>query len=527
MRIGIFVGYGPQVVLGKEGLGRYLGYLIEGMLKQNQDMVLACPEWLLPSLHSLMGEFGIQESKVKCVTERTPPVWKLYKHFCIRERKEQHFFSNAIQFFEIALSKFFRQIVEDTTNITFILHCILGALALMIALIPGILVILIYYLSRGILKLTRGRGRLSNWLKGFIQSIDIGISHSANNLWTDGFNIMLSNVCEQLVRKINAEGNVDCWYIPSLFWPEAAGIKGYKIFCAPDLVSREYAVSFRSVHGTELASAKCSQTLQSGNQFITYCDYLRRSLLIDQFAKPYKNVVSIPHANNDLSHYIHLNDKAIQQACNSNKNFTEAYCRQICDLGDIHYIFYASQIRPYKNVLNLLKAYERLLRTQKINCKLVLTGNITIGKENDFIKSHKLENEVLSCYNVSAKKLAALYYCADLVVNPTLYEGGFPFTFGEGMSVGTPSIMSRIPQVQDVLKPANLEDVMFDPYNWRDIANKIEYWLPRAHKLYQKELPLYQQLAKRTPDVVANEYIKAFEYFMELETNECEKENAC
>ena len=85
------------------------------------------------------------------------------------------------------------------------------------------------------------------------------------------------------------------------------------------------------------------------------------------------------------------------------------------------------------------------------------------------------------------------------------------------MSVGTPSIMSRIPQTQEVLEPAGLDEIMFDPYDWQDIANKIEYWLPRKDELYQKELPLYQKLAKRTPEVVASEYVEAFEKFMNMD----------
>ena len=31
MKVGLFLGYGPDVVLGKEGLGRYLGNLIRNL----------------------------------------------------------------------------------------------------------------------------------------------------------------------------------------------------------------------------------------------------------------------------------------------------------------------------------------------------------------------------------------------------------------------------------------------------------------------------------------------------------------
>ena len=64
---------------------------------------------------------------------------------------------------------------------------------------------------------------------------------------------------------------------------------------------------------------------------------------------------------------------------------------------------------------------------------------------------------------------------------------------------------------------------MFDPYNWRDMADKIEYWLPKTEELYQKELPLYKELEKRTPDVVAAEYVEAFKRFITLDQTANEK----
>ena len=166
----------------------------------------------------------------------------------------------------------------------------------------------------------------------------------------------------------------------------------------------------------------------------------------------------------------------------------------------------------------MIKAYEYLLREKFISHKLFLTCSLEKGAEiGRYINEHRLQNDVVCFYNVPAQTLAALYACADLVVNPTLYEGGFPFTFGEGMSVGTPSLMSRIPQTQDVLEPAGLEEIMFDAHDWRDMADKMAYWLPRLDELYEKELPLYRELAKRTPDVVAADYLRAFEDFMRLD----------
>ena len=44
---------------------------------------------------------------------------------------------------------------------------------------------------------------------------------------------------------------------------------------------------------------------------------------------------------------------------------TVDYLREF-DFSDVRYIFYASQNRPHKNILNLIKAYEYILRKKYI-----------------------------------------------------------------------------------------------------------------------------------------------------------------
>ena len=262
-------------------------------------------------------------------------------------------------------------------------------------------------------------------------------------------------------------------------------------------------------------------TLQHGTRFITYGNFIRTELLLKGYRKKPEYVVAIKHANNDLMPYIQI-DASINIQNHTDKNYTEAYAKSFLgEYAEVRYIFYSSQSRPNKNILNMVKAFEYLLRKRFQPIKLFLTASLEMYKPvGEYIKEHHLERDVISFYNVPAKKLAALYYCAELVVNPTLYEGGFPFTFGEGMSVGTPSVMSDIPQTRDVLEPAGLEDIMFDPYDWKDMADKIEYALAHKEELYEKELPLYQELAKRTPKVEAQEYVEAFRYFIEQEAAE-------
>lgn len=417
--------------------------------------------------------------------------------------------------------------------VEFVLLILLGIFAGLIGIVVAAVGAVIIVLA-GLLGKVTALGTQSSSvskIKGFLMQAgtvgQTGRAYNAGDEVLNAFNIMVGNTLARLVEELNQQKQPDIWYIPALFWPETVNLRGAKVFNAPDLVPRNYAAAFRNIPSMVGQMDRCVETLMLGDFFITYGETVRQSLCIEQFAKREDHVIAIPHANNDMRPYVQLDDALLRRYGNTDKDFTRAYAEYLTGLNRMQYIFYASQLRPHKNMLILLQAYEYLLRRQKIHCRLVLTCSLQKMPEIErYVREHNLQNEVLCMYNVSAKRLAALYYCASLVVNPTLYEGGFPFTFGEGMSVGTPSLMSRIPQVTEYFSPAGLDDCLFDPYDWMDLAKKIEYWLPRTEELYQRELPLYEHLAQRTTDVVAREYVKAFEYFIALDAKKAEKAGA-
>jgi glycosyltransferase involved in cell wall biosynthesis len=177
------------------------------------------------------------------------------------------------------------------------------------------------------------------------------------------------------------------------------------------------------------------------------------------------------------------------------------------------YIVYASQIRPSKNVLNLLRAYQHLLKKRFLGHKLVLTGDPQVLPEvDDFIKANQLARDVVFLRRLSTLELAACYRLADLAVNPSLGEGGCPFTFTEALSVDTPVVMARIPVTTETLDDPALADMMFfDPYEWRDMADRIEWAILNRTKLLALQKAAYDVHAKRTWDDVVTEYVQILE----------------
>jgi glycosyltransferase involved in cell wall biosynthesis len=151
-----------------------------------------------------------------------------------------------------------------------------------------------------------------------------------------------------------------------------------------------------------------------------------------------------------------------------------------------------------------------LLKRRYAGHKLVLTGNPnTLPEIARFITEHNLENDVLCLHGLSAQELAACYRLADLAVNPSLSEGGCPFTFTEALSVGTPVVMARITVTEEVITDPELQQQMlFDPYDWKEMADKIEWGLNNRFALLAKQKLLYNQLSQRTWRHVVDEYVE-------------------
>lgn len=535
MKIGIFLGYAPNVVLKKEGLGRYVANLISGFIESGNTIIIACPKWSIPHINDLLDDFCIDKKLIRFViSNKVSSMWKLYDKF---SKRNEHY--NKKGWFSCILRTILESIVMgfiSISNIFLLISAIIIFFLIGIVALPLIALGLIFYgilrIGRKVLRKTKVKFLNDYYLK----SIGKNFKSSGYNFYLYVINFMQGNATEDLTRKINAMSDkADIWYSPSFFWKEFNKIEGVKVINAPDLVTAEFSELFSYDKYTVLMLDNIKETINSGSYFITYCDFIKDSLLIKKFNKNSNNIISIPHGINSMNEFIRIETNETNKL-NAGNSFTEAFARnklQTLPLNkfclpymgtfvfeNTKYLFYASQLRPHKNMLNLIKAYENLLRKRFYNLKLVLTCNLEVSTDiKEYILEKRLQKDILTFQNVSNQQLAALYYCAELVVNPTLYEGGFPFTFGEGMSVDTPSVMSRIPQVEEVVRGYELEECMFDPFEVKEIEDTIIYGLENKKEIIEKQRKLFNDLNKRTWKVVANEYIDAFQTFILNENN--------
>ncbi len=547
MKIGIYLGYAPakNMSMKQEGLGRYLAYIMKGLVESNNEVVVACPKWLVPAIEELCDEHDINENAFRIMTSHNDSaVFRIYWHFHNLEPSKKKMRKKKKQMLIHIVDSITDYILNISSAVLFVFLLLLVLLAGLVIL-PFLLVLsILYVIFKGIGKILHIK-EVCNVLRpksifNFLLNHRSILKHIYIKYFVNReFLIQVrEKAANDIIRQITKmKDKADVWYCPMAFWPEFNKIPGKRVVCAPDIVTSNFAVNFStSVYGdVSIQTEEVRRTLLNGEYFITYCEFIKKDLLINQLNKKAENVIAIPHAINDMSSAICIDKGYESRICGADtetilaRKILATIKKNVLDesaymskngrgfsFDDVEYIFYASQVRGNKNFLTLIKAYEYLLRKKKIKIKLFLTGNIKNDSQiYNYVQQNQLQHDVVSFTRVSNQQLGALYKCAKLIVNPTLYEGGFNFTFGEGMSVGTPSIMGNIPQVQEVIDGYGLEKYFYDPYDYLDMAQKIEYGLNHLQEIYQFELKLYRDLSKRTWSDVGREYVQAFKYFIE------------
>jgi glycosyltransferase involved in cell wall biosynthesis len=118
-------------------------------------------------------------------------------------------------------------------------------------------------------------------------------------------------------------------------------------------------------------------------------------------------------------------------------------------------------------------------------------------------------NDVLCLHRLAPRELAACYRLARLAVNPSLAEGGMPFTFAEAVSVGTPVVMADLAVTREVLvQPELRARTLFDPYDATAMADCIEAALADRAGLFSLQRRFFDDsLAPRTWDTVVSEHV--------------------
>ena len=520
---GIFLGYDKNIPLKNEGLGRLLAFLVSGWVRlPDRRLTIACPYWLVEDLKALLADHGVSSDRYELL--RTPEPW--YRQVQLRLKTAEramrpgvHRIRSWIRGESLPEAKDFLRLFDAKPWYWGLLAGLkLVAIAAIVVwiLIRFWLVFVFFAAAFAIYRLWRELTK-----KRRIQSQQLSPKRQMRKQRRR--RKRYAKEMQRLVGQVNEQQVVRNWLIPTPFWPEAHGISHRKSIVCPDLVLQEFPLRFADASSEPIYS-RILHTLQEAQQLICYSQTVKSHQLVHGVGLASEQIEVIGHGRVELSDYLKLGKTipdqaerkqiALEHLRSYQRSFLSSnpyWNRFVWDRSN--FVFYSSQARGQKNILSLLRAIEILRHKSEDPIRLVLTCERTAGSQIDlFVSEHRLDAWVLFAPGVSNQVLASLYCLASLAVNPTLFEGGFPFTFTEAYSVGTPSLLSDIAMVRERLADRETETgrlqerMLFDPMNPLDLADKIRWAVANREELLALQqglfetFPTWEQVAKQYSD---------------------------
>ncbi len=177
------------------------------------------------------------------------------------------------------------------------------------------------------------------------------------------------------------------------------------------------------------------------------------------------------------------------------------------------YILYVGNVKPHKNIGNLLRAFAQI-RTRRDDVDLVFVGGSC--KEDRVLSEEAQQLGIMGAirdlHHLSDEELVCCYNGAEVLAMPSFYEGfGYPVL--EAMACGTPTVVSSggsLPEVAgtaslivDPTQPEQLADaissVLQNPETKRDLIAKGRINIQRFswRTTGRKTLDIYERVLNR------------------------------
>ncbi len=179
------------------------------------------------------------------------------------------------------------------------------------------------------------------------------------------------------------------------------------------------------------------------------------------------------------------------------------------------YLFYPTQVRPYKNISIIIKALALIANKYK-DLSLVLTGNPEdVPEVNMLIDKLKVRDKIILLNSVSEYDLYSIYKYADATPVSSLFEGGLPWQASEALYIGTPIVLTDIDIVRERISACgytadNCGLRLFDPHNENELADRLRCVLDNRQKAVREQQPFADKLLSYTWDDAAREYYRIF-----------------
>jgi glycosyltransferase involved in cell wall biosynthesis len=211
-----------------------------------------------------------------------------------------------------------------------------------------------------------------------------------------------------------------------------------------------------------------------------YFSFLKRiwaKILYINAAKKSNIILTISEfSKSEIIKYLKVEEQKIEiVSCGVNPNFSliTASKETLSSLPNKYFLF-VGNVKPHKNLITLLKAYNKLNARVKQEYKLVILGKMEGFVTNDnqifkYIENNNLSSFVHFTGYISDSEVPSIYKNATIFVFPSLYEGfGLPIL--EAMVCEVPVISSNKASLPEVGGNAVL---YFEPLNENSLAELI------------------------------------------------------
>jgi glycosyltransferase involved in cell wall biosynthesis len=330
-----------------------------------------------------------------------------------------------------------------------------------------------------------------------------------------------------LARTVGAAVAVDGWLVLFPFHSAGALLPGPRAVLFADAIPYEFPLGWPEdawAPGAPLErwATKTRFMLAQGDAVITFSDHVA-----ERHAGGFFNVAKdrtrvVPHAAPRSDHLLpflppdgrrtRASQVAAADLLRRHIAVSENVYLQDFPFEDVRYLVVSTQDRPNKNINLAVEAVRRLIKRDRTDLKLILTAPMggPTSFRYDQLEAMGLQHDVLSVPLLPPAVHAALMHAAELVVHPSVFEGGrAPFPLTEAVSVGTPCIIGDGPHTREFQLYHDVGDVVFDPYDAEGLVRMIKSALADRAGLLQKQSRLLAEISRRTWGQVAAEYADA------------------
>jgi glycosyltransferase involved in cell wall biosynthesis len=310
-----------------------------------------------------------------------------------------------------------------------------------------------------------------------------------------------------LAHLANTYSHADCFLIPIVTLENGLDLDFLKLVILHDLVTLEFYEYFinENIKWKDWIQfgKKCAE--EYGKQGAFFCG-ISRYVIKNQLLKFIKTV---EEEKTDFAYHAPMIPADIEKCIIQKEIIFRKYGIK-CP-----YIFYPTQIRPYKNLIVLLKALN-LLKNRGVNIQLVLTGNFEHDKTSQrYLEDNYLSENIIFCGNLTEPELYGLYLYADVTVTTSLFEGGFPLQALESLLMDTPVILAKISVTVERLEYEGFNTdtcglKLFNPEDANELANKIMEILQNRVRAVREQSAVKNKFAEYTWDNVSRKYYDLF-----------------